>query len=411
MTRIRQDFVRDPMTGGVFIGTITSMPKQTVQKFRQEAERCASSQSRGDGQNLLAEVETAYWNGSPGNIYGADNQGSLFSDTVKEWKPATLKSSLSRALASDSEKQKLKGVHTPYLYYGMWKSTFAWHTEDMDLHSLNYLHHGAPQVWYCVPPSEKGKMDAFIATKLPTQYGLCREFLRHKHSTLSCVPDDHDEAGGAAGGRDHSPQGGPASRGLYCNFPGAYHVGFNTGFNCAESTNFATRSWIEHGAAAHYCKCSNAQDSVYLDMAMFFAEAPSEHIRGNDLGSLGAAPGSYSTGQASRVKGQAEEGWRCAEGCKGAKAVQEGGAAHSRAKQSAAGNAGSRETASMLKMAKYAGLAPSAAAKLPHLKAGAPSSHQAPSMSVKGSKFPARPRGQPKGSEKALITASTHTDL
>lgn len=56
------------------------------------------------------------------------------------------------------------------------------HTEDMDLHSLNYLHHGAPQVWYCVPPSEKGKMDAFIATKLPTQYGLCREFLRHKVS-------------------------------------------------------------------------------------------------------------------------------------------------------------------------------------------------------------------------------------
>lgn len=43
---------------------------------------------------------------------------------------------------SDGLEKKIAGVNTSYLYFGAWKTMFAWHKEDLDLSAINYLHCG-----------------------------------------------------------------------------------------------------------------------------------------------------------------------------------------------------------------------------------------------------------------------------
>ena len=66
-------------------------------------------------------------------------------------------STLTRLLPSSSK--SLPGVNTPYLYFGMWRATFAWHVEDMDLFSINYIHVGAPKLWYAIPQGKSVQME------------------------------------------------------------------------------------------------------------------------------------------------------------------------------------------------------------------------------------------------------------
>ena len=56
------------------------------------------------------------------------------------WDVSRLDSLLSRTLREKNI--TLSGVNSSYLYFGMWRSLFAWHTEDCDLYSVNYLHYG-----------------------------------------------------------------------------------------------------------------------------------------------------------------------------------------------------------------------------------------------------------------------------
>ncbi|XP_042335388.1 lysine-specific demethylase 4B isoform X1 [Sceloporus undulatus] len=205
------------------------------------------------------DLERKYWKNltfvSP--IYGADISGSLYDANVDEWNIGNLNTLLD--MVEHQCGIIIEGVNTPYLYFGMWKTTFAWHTEDMDLYSINYLHFGEPKSWYAIPPEHGKRLERLAKGFFPGSSQGCDAFLRHKMTLISpsilkkySIPFDRitQEAGE-----------------FMITFPYGYHAGFNHGFNCAESTNFATLRWIDYGKMATQCTCR--KDTVKISMDVF----------------------------------------------------------------------------------------------------------------------------------------------
>ncbi|KAM5245959.1 lysine-specific demethylase 4D [Ctenodactylus gundi] len=203
------------------------------------------------------DLERKYWKNrlydSP--IYGADISGSLFDENTKQWNLGhlgTVQDLLERECGL-----VIQGVNTPYLYFGMWKATFAWHTEDMDLYSINYLHFGEPKTWYAVPPEHGQRLERLARQLFPGSARGCAAFLRHKVALMSpTVLRDN----GIPFSRVTQEAGE-----FMVTFPYGYHAGFNHGFNCAEAINFATPRWVDYGKAASQCSCGEARVSFPMD--------------------------------------------------------------------------------------------------------------------------------------------------
>lgn len=214
-------------------------------------------------------IEAEYWRtlnlGTP-PMYGADQQGTLFDDRTTQWNVGTLDSLLSRTL-----KCALPGVTTPYLYFGMWRASFAWHVEDMDLYSINYIHFGAPKQWYAIRQADRKRFESVMASTFPAEARKCAHFLRHKSFLVSpSVLASHGIQPLRLVQHAHE---------FVITYPYGYHSGYNLGFNCAESVNFALPTWIEIGRRADYCRCPLAQESVHFDVnAWWPTEQQSEPV-------------------------------------------------------------------------------------------------------------------------------------
>ena len=135
------------------------------------------------------DIEDKYWkqiNSDP-PIYGTDVSGSLTDPDVHVWNMNKLDSILNLITEDNGVDEGIyfEGVNTPYLYFGMWRTTFAWHTEDMDLYSINYLHFGAPKTWYAIPPKHGRRFEQVASSLFPRSSKKCQAFLRHKEHLIS----------------------------------------------------------------------------------------------------------------------------------------------------------------------------------------------------------------------------------
>jgi hypothetical protein len=199
------------------------------------------------------ELEDNYWKtinyGQP--MYGADMPGSLFDERTTSWNVAKLPNLL------DVLGTKVPGVNTAYLYLGMWKATFAWHLEDVDLYSINYIHFGAPKQWYSISQEDARRFEAAMKSIWPNDAKNCSQFLRHKTYLIS--PQRLEKDFNIKVNRLVHHEGE-----FVITYPYGYHSGYNIGYNCAESVNFANESWLSYGRIAKKCDCES--DSVWVDV-------------------------------------------------------------------------------------------------------------------------------------------------
>lgn len=89
----------------------------------------------------------------------------------------------------------------------------------------------------------------------PNEAKKCDQFLRHK--TFSVSPSYLADRGIKVNRLVHRQQE------FVITFPYGYHSGYNLGYNCAESVNFATEEWLEYAKKSKRCMCID--DAVWLD--------------------------------------------------------------------------------------------------------------------------------------------------
>ncbi|KAG2262516.1 hypothetical protein Bca52824_069595 [Brassica carinata] len=176
----------------------------------------------------------------------------------------------------------IPGVTSPMVYIGMLFSWFAWHVEDHELHSMNYLHTGSPKTWYAVPGDYALDFEEVIRKNsygrnidqlaALTQLGEKTTLVSPEMIVSSDIPCCRLVQN-------------PGE--FVVTFPRSYHVGFSHGFNCGEAANFGTPQWLNvakeaavRRAAMNYLPMLSHQQLLYLLTMSFVSRVPRSLLPG-----------------------------------------------------------------------------------------------------------------------------------
>eukprot|EP00466_Bigelowiella_natans_P017575 jgi/Bigna1/75305/fgenesh1_pg.33_\ len=130
-------------------------------------------------------------------------------------------------------------VQVPWVYCGMLFSSFCWHTEDNYLPSINYLHKGAPKVWYAAPAQHAKALERTMKAHMPLLFQMEPDLMQ---KLVTMLDPSTLIAAGVNVCRAVQREGS-----FIVTFPRGYHCGFNAGYNVAEAVNLAYDEWFPYG--------------------------------------------------------------------------------------------------------------------------------------------------------------------
>lgn len=142
----------------------------------------------------------------------------------------------------------------------MWASSIGIHTDDHDLITLNYLHQGAPKIWYIIHPSCCSQFEELVnKLKLFSDISSsCLSPLQHK--SLLIKPEFLQAHSIEYYEIEQKPNE------LVIIFPGTYHFYFDTGFNLSETVRYGLPSCLEfQRRTPRLCSCSIVP-SIFVDL-------------------------------------------------------------------------------------------------------------------------------------------------
>ena len=120
-------------------------------------------------------------------LYGADNNKPLTAQLLS-FHPYNIDDLQSILVSPDSEED---GVKKSMFYFGAYLTSFAAHTEDSGLASINLHFYGGSKVWYVASPKDHDKIKKMIDERYETDD--CKYFLCHKVCIVH--PDLFEEYG------------------------------------------------------------------------------------------------------------------------------------------------------------------------------------------------------------------------
>ncbi|XP_056854160.1 putative lysine-specific demethylase JMJ16 isoform X2 [Raphanus sativus] len=225
---------------------------------------CKAGDSMDSWEPAVEDVEGEYWRivdkatEEIEVLYGADLETGVFGSGFPKISSSHEASSSDEKYAKSGwnlnnfsrlpgsllkhEASDISGVLVPWLYIGMCFSSFCWHVEDHHLYSMNYMHWGAPKLWYGVAGKDAVKLEEAMRKHLPDLFEEQPDLL---HKLVTQLSPSKLKTAGVPVHRcvQHAGE-------FVLTFPRAYHAGFNCGFNCAEAVNVAPVDWLPHGQIA-----------------------------------------------------------------------------------------------------------------------------------------------------------------